>query len=225
MKKALDLYRDTLIELDKHESPSFEIEDFNYISNSALNFYVNENYIKFDVVQKDVDDIRSIVTLDQNLNFIANKANLPENYRHILNLDIQVKTLKNLGLYKKDEVFTLNRVQKLPSASKGYNQDNAYFIPSFKRPFYQISKNSIVIKAGNDVTVQSGKLDYIEIPGLIYLNPDKQSNYTLNENNSLIDFPIHVYYELIKIVTRMFLENTESPRYQTSMSEKQVNVN
>ena len=38
---ALDAYRDVLRELDKYESPTFTINDFNYFYNKAISQFVD----------------------------------------------------------------------------------------------------------------------------------------------------------------------------------------
>ncbi|MCK5788371.1 MAG: hypothetical protein KAH32_05205 [Chlamydiia bacterium] len=55
-----ELYRNTLIELNKVEAPSFYLEDFLYFANKAVNWYVNTRYNLYDVSQQLSDDLRAL---------------------------------------------------------------------------------------------------------------------------------------------------------------------
>lgn len=221
MKTALDAYRDLKRELDKNESPSFSIRDFNYVINSGIDGYVGKVYSAYPVIQKSLDELRAVTKTNITIVFTANQATLHADYRHMLNLRVNVKFLVADGRYAKDQVIEVYP-EREQSGMEGFNQNNAFHRASYKTPYYNIIGDTIILKLGDKVTVDSASYDYVRIPDTIYLNPDRSSNYTLPENNTEIDFPLHSYYQIIKETRRIVLENIESPRYQSTLQEQQI---
>ena len=218
---ALDAYRNLLRELDKFESPTFTVGDFNYFYNAATSQYITDNYGEFDVFQKDLDDIRAIVKYGEPLEFTGESAPLPSDYRHLLSLEVDGKITEELRDYSPNDIVKLYP-KRLETNRKGYVADNAYQNASVHYPAYQIDGTSIYVYAGNGVELTGGKADYIKVPATVYLNPDK--NVDLNDpvNNSVLQFPDYVNLEIIKLCRQIFLENIQSPRWQTSMQENQL---
>lgn len=227
--KSLDIYKSLLKELDKFESPTFTIGDFNYFSNHALSDYITQNYRDSDVIQKNVDDIRELLKYGEvltNYSNTLNTADLPARYRHVLHVEFtgQFATAKGRYAIGTDYVFYPKRRR---SNKKG--RDNAYDIPSMERCFYQItSDNKLLLFKDSDITVSEIRIDYLmnpynavtpeNIP--IYLNPDKSADYQLEENNALLDLDDRIVYEIIKVIRTKFLENIESRRYQSSLNQQ-----
>jgi len=221
--KALDAYKGTLKELDKHESPTFSIGDFNYFFNKTVEKYITENYKDLDPVQKDIDDIRSVLVFDKDLVFETNatKAILPEKYRHILYLELTCKFKVDAGKYKKDAIHTFTEVRREKSSQRGTK--NAYRKTSYIRPYYKMDELYIYTIIDSDVlTLQSAKMDYIKVHTDVYLSPTKDADYSSADNNTTIAFPNYVVTEMINLCKIMFLENTENPRFQSSIVENQV---
>lgn len=221
MINALEAYRDVLREIDKHGAPTFTVLDFNYWYNSTIDEYVAQQYSEFDITQKKLDNLSSIIQLGSPLSFANNIGTLPTKYRHLLYLEVVLKFTKAVDDYAVDDTITVRKVQRLRTNRKGFVEENAYHDPSHRMVYYQIAKlNALHILAGDNVTVTSGKLDYIEIPDTIYLNPDKSADFTDPSNNTPLQFPLTVNYEIGKECARRFLENIESPRYQSSLNEQ-----
>jgi hypothetical protein len=80
----------------------------------------------------------------------------------------------------------------------------------------------LYVLVGDDATVQTGKMDYLLTPEIVYLNPDKTSDFTLEENNSTLQFPDTVVRNIIKNCKRIFLENIESQRYASAVQEEAI---
>lgn len=219
--KALDAYRDLLRELDKHESPTFSIGDFNYFFNKSVRKYITDNYKDIDPVQKDIDDIRTVLKFDEPLTFTSEKATLPDKYQHILYLELTCKFLKDAGKYKKDDVKVFTEVRREKSSQRG--TQNAYRKTSFVRPYYKMDINSLYAIIDKDVLeLTSGKMDFIRIHTAVYLNPDKSSDYDSDTNNTTFEFPDYVVTEIVNVCKIMFLENTENQRFQSAIVENQV---
>lgn len=220
MKNALEAYRALLIELDKYESPTFTVGDFNHFYNSAIDEYIVKNYIDFDLTQKSLDDIRVLLET-QDLTFTDNKVDLEEDYRHVITLESVLEFSEDVRGYKKGDKIT-TYPKRLKTNQKGFRSKNAYLQPSYFEPYFQITGSQLTILAGDSVSGVSGKLEYIKNADTVYLNPDKSADFSKSENNSLLEFPLHVNYEILKICRRMFLENIESPRYQTNLYESKM---
>lgn len=219
MENAFDAYKNELRELDKFESPTFTVGDFNYFWNSTTDQYIATNVAGFDIDQKSLDDLRAIVNLGDALIFTSGTAPLPDKYRHVLGMEVTLKFIEDYDGYKKDDLL-VKTVKRMRTNRKGFAKSNAFQRPSYKSVYYQISKENIQILAGTKVEVISGTLDYIETPEKVYLNPDKTSNYSDPVNNTPLQFPDHVNFELVKLCRRIFLENIESQRYQSTLQEE-----
>ena len=220
---ALDAYKDTLKELDKTESPTFSVRDFNYFYNQGVSKYVDSNYKMFDIMGKDQDDIRHFLEYDKAITPSGVLADLPTDYRHLLHLAVQLKFKVNVDKYRKDQVVTFYP-ERMKSSQKGFRQKNAYGQPNYKRCYYEIvgTKLHFLIDAavheigpGASVT-----MDYVKQLADVYLNPDPSSGYNNPTNNTVLPFAPastrnHIYFEIIKVCTAIFLENIESGRYPT----------
>jgi len=57
-----ELYRNTLIELNKEEASALYVEDFLYYANKAISWYTNTRYNQMDVSQQLSDDLRVLRT-------------------------------------------------------------------------------------------------------------------------------------------------------------------
>lgn len=220
---ALDAFRDVRRELDRVESASFTIKDFNYWINLTLSEYITENYPRLDVLQKESDDIRKVTVIGAALaaDPTTKLVSLPGDYRHILYLRVKVKFTSAISRFKLDDTTELN-VERMKSGQKGFRDDNAYGRPSWKRPYYEISGSQIRILLTGPVTLPTGNnltMDYIKEFDSIFLSPADGADYNNPANNTVIDVPKYVYYEVVKRCRNNFLANTESPR---TMLEEQL---
>lgn len=154
----LDLYNAALIEQNKHEAPTLLVEEYNYLINKAIIQYTNLTYARFDLNQQASDDLRWLqrsVELDvykqSKIIHPGEEANyvvvLPSDYFHILNCTAHFT--KKCGadeLIKKcnpDDDDTLGGIYSLCRRLTA-NQfpaivNNAYFKPTYERPYYYIN--------------------------------------------------------------------------------------
>lgn len=223
--KALDAYRSTLKELDKHESPTFSVDDFNWFFNESVDQYVSKNYGVGDIFQKDLDDISKIVKDDVALTQDGGDKTLfskPADYRHLLYLKVRAKALSTFRKWtlNQEQDFVIRRQR---FSRRGYQEENAYEQPSEDYPQYRVSNEKLKILIGTRFEPVSAKIMYISKPAVVYLNPDDSSDYNQEGNNSTLEFPDYVCKEIIRWCSRLFLENIESPRYQTALAERQMN--
>lgn len=218
---ALDAYRAEKRELDKFESPTFTVGDFNHFWNSTTDEYIALNYATLDVNQKTLDDVQSILILGEPLTMTNGIGDLPVKYRHMLGLEVVLKFTEKIDGIAVDTERTVYP-KRMRTNRSGFAKPNAYQKPSYKNPYFQITKGKIHVLNGVGTSVVSAKIDYLEKPEVVYLNPDSSSDYNDPINNTVLQFPDHVNFELIKHCRRIFLENIESPRYQSSLQEQML---
>lgn len=219
--RASDIYKGLLKELDKFESASFSISDFNYFINSVIDEYVTDNYAKLDVIQKDLDDIQVLIK-NQAFTQSGTTLVLPGDYRHILGVEVVVQFIKNDRENKTGNTIILYP-SRFRTNKKGYDNNNAYHQPSYKRPFYQIKGSRLELLLGDKVTPTSIDLEYIKKPAKVYLNPQiSTANMESEADNTTLEFPDYVCMEIIKHCKRVFLENIESGRYQSTLQEQKL---
>lgn len=60
-----ELYDNVLSELNKVESPSILLEDFNYFANKGIQQYVNKIYTGYEINQQSTDDLRALKVTSQ----------------------------------------------------------------------------------------------------------------------------------------------------------------
>jgi len=214
MNNSLDAYRNVLREIDKFESPTFTVGDFNYFYNSSIDEYIATNHAIFDVTQKTLDDISVILVLGEDLSFTNGEADLPAKYRHMLGLETVLKFLETMDGISKDTLRTVYP-KRMRTNRKGFARQNAYQDPSYKNSSFQIAKGKLKVLNGSGTEVQSGKIDYIETPEKMFLNPDPSVDFNDPANNTPLQFPQHVNFEIVKHCKKIFLENIESQRYQS----------
>jgi hypothetical protein len=55
-----DLYDAALIEINKLETPSMLLEDYNYFINKAIQQYINKAYNRYEINQQATDDLGAL---------------------------------------------------------------------------------------------------------------------------------------------------------------------
>lgn len=222
MTTALEVYQGLLKELDKWESPSFSIKDFNYFVNSAMLEYTNNNFAEFDVKGKTLDDIRVLIPDPLPITLTNGRGTLPTDYLHLLSCDIVVKYTLDHTFRRKDDLVTYKGIDRYVSDRSGYRDKNSYLRDSPTKPQYQITGNNLTIKIGtvNYAVADSAKIEYVKKPPAIYLDPRVRQNISFDVNSIPSVFPSEVNREIVKLCRRIILENFESNRYQTQMAEQ-----
>lgn len=230
--KALDAYRDVLKELDKYESPTFSVRDFNYFYPKAVSKYIDVNYRQLDVVMKDTQDISSMITNNHPLTFsVAGLVDVPEDFRHLLALKIKVRFKVNIGKYRAGMSYEF-WPERMKSGGKGFRFRSAYGRPNYRRYYYEISDSGLQIlfdstKVEFVITSPNAWLDYVNQPAEVYLNPASNADYNDAAQNTTLSFNPgtirnYIYFEVINLCRAMFLENIESPRTGIAIQESAV---
>lgn len=170
---------------------------------------------------------------------------LPGDYVHILNCICEFKNPSNSNCKKSTETI-LQGANKLDSNQWPHIINNYYMKPSMNRPYYYIinldepalfnsttgddRKKEVTnkIRYGNTVRpmmqikcgdgeLNSVFIDYLRAPEFVSLDTDILDD-TL-DNSQIVEFPDYVVYEIINIMVKLILENTNNvQRTQTQMA-------
>lgn len=199
--------------------------EYPYLSPEQIDFWLNEaqdEFVKsrafgnnlrrdgFEETQKRVDDLKTIVkkssiTPTKSTNTYINI--LPNDYLYLVRHSCTVVSA-NCGT----QVVGGNQVT--------HDEINEVVIdpfwkPDFDEPIYYFENGSLVQEGASDYNITNTSITYIKQYnklryGTSYINPTTDVQCEL---------PIHTHSEIVKLATSMFLENIESPRYQSNLNE------
>lgn len=218
---ALDAYRDVLKELDKFESPTFSLKDFNYFYNKAISQYVDVNYRQLDLMVKDTQDLSSFTSPS----YLATVSSLgvitlPSDFRHLLSLKISVRFKTNIGKYKSGTTYDF-WPERMKSGQKGFRHRSAYGKPNYRRYYYEVNNGTIKILFDSSkvefVGSNNAVIDYIKQPSEVTIT--NLTTYTTSLQFNTGATRNNVYFEIVNICRAIFLENIESPRTPIAMQE------
>jgi|DewCreStandDraft_4_1066084.scaffolds.fasta_scaffold05049_11 hypothetical protein len=204
---SLEIYERCVIDLDKYDTPTFEIVDFNRYAERALYEYINEKYKEFEMVQKRTDDLRQFVVFNTFPNTNNVYITLPNDYLRLL----------SVWYYIEDFDCNTDRwviVQKTTADKLGYSENNYYWKPKLTNPQYQIIGNNLYFRVGDDDAsrILQVRLEYIAIPTLYYIDP-----ITLVPSNP--PYTDEVDMQIIDKIVRIFQSATNIQGYQVSTQE------
>jgi hypothetical protein len=222
--RMLDAYKAVLRELDKVESPDFDPDDFTYWFRVTIDEYVKENYMEGDVTQKNLDDIRVLLS-DPNTEFTQDgtdktKFAIPSDYLHPLNIEVTGKALNDYRRWKKNAIqrFELRRQR---TNRKGTGVRNGYDEANEDNPQFRIIGSFVYVLLGEAFEPVKLFAWYIKKATDVTLGPE-DSDYDDEQYNTTLQFPDTVVFELIKRCKIAVEENIESPRLNTSIGLQQM---
>jgi hypothetical protein len=218
--RALEAYRNIRRELDQTASPTFNVNDFNYHFNATILDYITINYAGLDLRQKENDDLRTVIEFDKELVTMNGVGILPEDYKHMLGMQVQAKFKEQVDEFAKDQVVLFKSVERQLTAARGI--ENAYKEPSHNRRFYRLAGASVYIDMGNKVTVEKIFVDFVKRAATVYLNPDSNTDFSLEQNNKTIPFAEDTCLELVRLCALNLMENTGNRRLPTARQQQQL---
>jgi len=146
-----ELYDYALIEVNKVESESLLLEDFNYFVNKAVQQYINKVYNRYDINQQSSDDLRVLkatATLFPIKEIISNstsgnkkfiyRVDLPDDYIHILNCIVEYEVHGNYKCYADGDHVDFAAKRLTADMAAGII-NNVYMRPEYKRPYFYIN--------------------------------------------------------------------------------------
>lgn len=227
------LYDNILSELNKVEAPSMLLEDFIYFANKGVQQYVNKVYNRYDINQQSTDDLRALkatsqleIKCDPNIVLPTEDAYwytyLPEDYLHLLNCIVFFKkdsnNTSNTCGDKKDKSRVKSIARRLTSDMYPNIMNNAYFKPSYKVPYYfitklNVDKNNIMLE---NILNPCREIDYISNNARLEKIFDPCGEIIDEELNSALKLeircgsnekyvPISVYIDYLKVPNRISL--------------------
>lgn len=233
------MYEALLIECNKVNAPSFDLEAFNYFVNKSIQSFVNKNYNINEVDQVRVDNLRVLktsayltpvktpsdlakqlvgedkgaaeVTTQNSIYGATYEFNLPADYLHLLNCVCVFEVKKTNRCYNVGDTINIGAT-RLTSDIYPIVINNLYARPSYKHPYYYI--NNLNQSTNNPTNGWRGETTKtsIDIGGVD--NPkdlEIRPNYE-NNKSSVADEPDSVNY-------------SNYPRYITIGSKKHSTVN
>lgn len=216
---AKQLYEYLLIEQNKREAPSVLLNDFNYFANRAINQYVNKRYALYEKDQQSTDDLDAIRKLDHPITLTLQgtryKGTLPTDFLHPLNCSVKFNVINTVGCYTAGGTITF-RASKLTSDNAKTVEENYYFKPSYKNPYFYRNTTLLEIRSGNttDIRPDIAYIDYLKKPTIILLTQD-QIDSIISDTSQILEFPDNVAQEILLELTNILLENTSDPRLQS----------
>lgn len=215
---AKQLYEYLLIEQNKREAPSVLLNDFNYFANRAINQYVNKRYALYEKDQQSTDDLDAIRKLDYSISLTLQgtryKGTLPTDFLHPLNCSVKFNVINTVGCYSAGGTITF-RASKLTSDNAKTVEENYYFKPSYKNPYFYRNTTLLEIRSGDTTNIRPSiaYIDYLKKPTIIALTQDQLDNLT--DTSQILEFPDNVAQEILLELTNILLENTSDPRLQS----------
>jgi len=216
-----ELYRNTLIELNKEEASALYVEDFLYFANKAVNNYVNTRYNLHDTSQQLSDDLRVLRSKPEEIDIEAldNLKGLEHGYRHLLNCIVNVE-LTSPVLECEQEVTSVVQypAKRLTADRKAAILNNSFLEPRFYRPYYDLIGNSLILSVG---TKDEGKYNITKVT-VEYLKEPQSLKLTQADlldpvdNTDSIEFPEYVCYEIQNTLVTLILEQGSDPRISTN---------
>lgn len=215
---AKEIFEYTLIELNKREAPSLILQDYNYFINRAIKQYVNKVYNAYELNQQSTDDLDAIRKLDHpvSLTFQTNyyKGTLPTDYLHILNCSVKFSVTSSLPCQPVGSTFT-KRASKLTSNQAKGVEENYYFKPSYKNPYFYRNNNLLEIRSGSVASAvpQTAYIDYLREPSIVLLTQEQIDSVV--DTSQTIEFPDYVAQEIVNELVALLMENASDPRLRT----------
>lgn len=217
-------YESLLIELNKRKAPSLLLEDYIYFINKAVTQYINKRYRLYETDQQSLDDLDAIRKVDASIALTLQssryKGTLPTDYLHILNCSTKFGVISKFGCYNIGDTFNVRTVKLTSDAAKSV-ENNFYFKPSYKNPYFYRVNTLLEIRSGsiNLVVPQIAYIDYLRKPTLITLTQDQIDTPT--DSSQILEFPDYVVQEIINEATHILMENASDPRLQSHIPVSQ----
>jgi len=227
---SADMYNAFLTELNKEFTGTVFPDEFQQIINHVQIDYVQNRYFNVEGTEKRIDDLRTLVVVDETiLNTGANVAG-QELFLLPYNPNANVVTPKNPSGQNNGYMFMLACSLKLqfvnsPCGNTGISElrkakpmrsDKKYEIlrdpfnkPTEERLYYQVTGDSFVVFTGTQSYAVEAHIDYLRYPRKIEL-----------VNNQVdCELPLHARQEMVRMAVTRKLEEIQSNRFQSNTIE------
>lgn len=230
----LKVYEYTLGELNKREAPSILLEDFNYFLNKAIQQYVNKIYNIFELSQQQTDDLR-VLKKEGSLILSGGVTSLPVDYRHMLSCIVNYRVQSNFKCFSAGDTVSYG-AGRMTTDMQTLIRQNHYFKPTYFRPYYYITRDSIIIYSDKQTIFNpiNVKIEYLGKPTELILtqdNLDDPDSYpsqlfgtvtgVSGVTSIITEYPDYVQYEIINELVKLVMENASDQRIQTHIGVNQ----
>lgn len=215
---AMGIYEAVLIELNSYASPRFDVADFNYWVNKASDQFVKEQLNILELTAKESHYLR-MISLPAQITFSGATAELvyqgalPDKFRRLTGCRYHFRVTESWKKYEKGQTIDA-AARRLRDDSEDFILSNSYFEPTVKEPYYKVAGDKLyaffhpVHRSIKGIVLEKAEIRFIAQHDDILLGEDFE-----NIKNS--PFQAEVNRELVKLCTRLFLENSSNPRLQT----------
>lgn len=203
MTTSLELYKSVLRELDKFESPSFTLEDFNYFFNAAADNVIETMAVKMEVSDEAYMHVKSLIK-DIPLSELGDNEfeDITEDVVRLCGYKVKCDGKEHMAVY-------------MPPSRRSYIMYNYFSRPDKDQVYYENSNGRVLFLLGNGNIVESASAVVVTHPDRVVISSDT----TLVKDSTL---PRKTNREIVREATRLFLENTQNVRYQTQITEDQL---
>lgn len=217
---AEGLYEAVLVELNSYGSPLFDVADFNYWINKASDQFIKEQLNLLEVTAKETHYLRMIskkgeVSFSGEGSLLVYDGELPVDYRRLTSCQFHYRVTSKWKRYLAGDRIVAP-ARRLRDDSEDFILSNSYFQPTVKEPYYKVIGQKLyaffhpVHEAVIGLVLEKAEIRFIAQHEDIELGED-----LTDIKNS--PFQPEVNRELVKLCTRLFLENSGNPRLQTHL--------
>lgn len=226
-----DMHYDFKIKINKIDSQQYSnllVPEIDWLLREAEELFVKiiayprkRSYTGFEIHQRSIDDIKTLVIHNHCLDVIDNTVTLPSDYWHFINAEVImskgncINVRGNLHIRQHDDLFELSPFDK---SSFEWREINGVFY-----------KDGIKLFDDGTFTNNSLCLSYIKRPRLIHNAEDfKNGSYKLPNGQLLIgtvdsELPEHTHREIVDIAVLIATQQLQIPDYQLKFSKISLN--
>ena len=212
--RVRQIYETLLSELNKVETSSILLEDFNYFLNKAITQYVNKRYNFYDTSQQTNDDLSILVDNKTLIDINSNESSLPTNYLHLLNCICTFKLKKSHKCKKVGDTLIVP-AKKLTADAYPEILKDYYNKPSLFNPYFYLKDKIIKIECGNieDLAeLEQIDINFLRKPKKVILTEDCLDLDV--DTSEELEFPDYVCNEIINELVSLVMINISDPRIQ-----------
>lgn len=219
------MYNYTIEVLNKEVTSSVYPDEWEVLINASQLELVQNKYNEIDAFQKRIDDLRVLVVGPDVINnsgtntpggeifslpYIQNP--LPGgSHGYMFMLSVAIRRTTTNGLCDTNEWIKAKPLKR----DKRYEiEKDPWNKPSINRIYYFLSSNNMKVSMGDGAIASQARIEYLRYPINISLS-----------SNTTSELPAHMHKEICDLAARKYLEQTESPRYNTNFQENQTTNN
>lgn len=216
-----------LNKVDSQQNENLLIPEMDWVLREAEGLFIKmiaepriKSYLGFEMNQRTIDDIRTLVVKDKELNILDNTSSLPDNYLHFVKAEVEMSKGKctavkgRVHIRQHDDEFEESPFDK---SSFEWRTVNGVFY-----------ENGVKFYTDNTFSINKAYMSYIKQPRLIHNAEDfRGGSYQLLSGqilNGSVDseLPKHTHPEIVDIAVLLITGNL-IPDYQAKLAKLNLN--